>query len=285
MVETERKEQDTVRSALKWSREKLSSSPTSRLDSEILLSAVLGVPRSWVLAHPESHLDPDQQETIRSLVERRSQGEPVAYLRGEVEWHGLRLEVGPDVLIPRPETELLVEAAAVIGNRRPPQIIADIGTGSGAIAVALARLFPAATLYAIDISAAALAVARRNALRHRVAGSIRLLQGSLIEPLPSRPDLLVANLPYLADWMMHDLPEPVRYEPASALLGGPTGLELYDQMFEELNVRGWCMPIVIEIDARQARDVEVLTTAHFPGAAIRILRDYAGLERVVTIEP
>jgi release factor glutamine methyltransferase len=194
-------------------------------------------------------------------------------------------EVGPDVLIPRPETELVVDAATRIGRQRPPQIIADIGTGSGAIAVALARCFPTATVYGTDSSAAALEVARRNADRHGIAGSTRFLQGNLAKPLPCRPDLLVANLPYLADWMMAALPDPVRFEPESALLAGPTGLERYAELFQQLAVRGWYMPIVIEIDARQAREMERLASTWFPLAEIRVLRDYAGLERVVTIEP
>jgi release factor glutamine methyltransferase len=247
------------------------------------MASVLSVSRVWVLAHAEFELDAEQQQAFRALVERRARGEPVAYLRGEVEWHGLALEVGSAVLIPRPETELLVEAAVELGRRRPPSVIADIGTGSGAIAIALASHFPSATVYATDRSGDALAIAARNAARHHVTGRIHFLQGDLIDPLPRRPDLLAANLPYLADWMMDELPEPVRYEPGAALRAGPTGLELYKRLFEQIAGRGWSMPFVLEIDARQGDQARRLAALRFPGAQIRVLRDYAGLDRVVSV--
>jgi release factor glutamine methyltransferase len=238
-----------------------------------------------VLAHPDDSITQEQCDHYTVLIRRRALGEPVAYLRGFVEWYGLELEVTRDVLIPRPETELVVDRAIQIARHSGAATLADIGTGSGAIAIALARELPDSRAFAVDLSEPALGVARRNARRHDVAGRITFLHGHLIEPLPGAPDLLVANLPYLSDEMMASLGADVRHEPVAALHGGPSGLELYAGMLERLLERSWRTPVVLEIDPRQREGIAELIGRVFPGADVTISDDYAGLARVVSIIP
>ncbi|HFD39187.1 MAG TPA: peptide chain release factor N(5)-glutamine methyltransferase, partial [Anaerolineae bacterium] len=168
-----------------------------RFDAELLLAHLLGTNRAAILAHPDRSLSPELDARFRNLVARRADREPLAYLLGHREFYGLDFLVDPRVLIPRPETEHLVEEALRLASRLPPSLrIADVGTGSGAIAVALAVHLPQALVYALDASAEALAVAAANAQRHGVAGRIRCLAGDLLTPLPEAVDLIVANLPY-----------------------------------------------------------------------------------------
>jgi release factor glutamine methyltransferase len=275
----------TVRAELAAAREALRPSRTASLDAQVLLAEVLLRSRSWLLAHDLNMLTERQVATFRRLIARRAQGEPVAYLRGHVEWAARDFVVTPDVLIPRPETELLAERAAVIARERRVETLADIGTGSGAIATYLAQELPAARIYAVDVSAAALRVAARNLARHGVAPRVALLRGNLLEPLPAMPGLIAANLPYLSGEMMHVLDRDVRYEPAGALQGGQTGLELYAEMFEQMRARGWLTPLVLEIDPRQSSAMRYLLTQNFPFARLGIMRDYAGHDRIVVLEP
>src|SRR5215467_888803 len=174
----------------------------ARLAAQVLLSHTLHVDRSYLFAYPEHVLTSEQEQQYQTLIERRSQGEPMAYLIGHKEFYGLEFLVDKRVLIPRPETELLVETAlgfirSMLDTGQVP-VVADIGTGSGAIPIVLAVREPRLPyLYASDISAEALDVARLNSLRHHVERRIRLLQGDLLDPLPEPVDLLIANLPYV----------------------------------------------------------------------------------------
>ena len=263
----------------------LRPSSSASLDAQLLLAHVLGTPRAWLFAHGNASLDNRHQAELASLIRRRQAGEPIAYLRGYVEWYGLELQVTREVLVPRPETELLVEKAIELGRERELWTFADIGTGSGAIALQLARAFPQAQLWAVDASEAALAVAHRNLRTHGVADRVRLLHGDLAEPLPEPPGLVVANLPYLSDDMMTSLDRDVRHEPSLALRGGASGLKAYRDMFAQISDRGWRPPMAIEIDPRQSKEVGALAARFFPDIRADIFPDYAGLDRIVVLDP
>jgi release factor glutamine methyltransferase len=255
--------------------EGVSGSPA--LDAEILLAHVLGRPRAFLRAHADDAVAPGDGERFRSLLARRLAGEPVAYLTGRRGFWSLDLEVGPGVLVPRPETELLVETALeALADRPAPQIL-DLGVGSGAIAIALAVELPSARITAVDASAAALEVARRNATRAGV-DNIEFLQGGWYQPLAGRRfDAIVANPPYLAADDPH-LPA-LAHEPAGALIAGPTGLEALEEITAGAPGRLHAGGIVIlEHGSGQGAAVREMCT----GAglqAVETRRDLAGLER------
>jgi len=263
---------------------------TPRLDAEVLLMHVLGWTRAQLYTHPEHTLDAPTLATLESLIARRVQGAPVAYLTGWKEFFGLRFKVDRRVLIPRPETELLVERAlawsATLETQNSKLTIADIGTGSGAIAIALATHLPHATVFAIDTSASALQVAAENVRSHALADRVRLLQGDLLAPLPARVDLIVANLPYIPTAEIPGLPDHIRdYEPVSALDGGEDGLDvirrLIQQSPEKLLTHG---ALMLEIGATQGATATALARQQFPTGSISIIRDYAGRDRVLEIQ-
>jgi release factor glutamine methyltransferase len=227
--------------------------PSAALAAELLLMYALGRDRTWIYAHPEQELSATEQEQYLSLLARRASGVPTQHLTGHQEFWGLDFEVTPDVLIPRPETEHVIEVALErlgVGNdvsaprRKKDFRIADIGTGSGCIAVALAHELPAALITATDISAPALEVARRNAARHGVASRIDFIESNLLDflfhgtPVTSHEsrqfDLIVSNPPYIGRWEASTLQPEVRdHEPASALFGGESGPELYEPLIAQ----------------------------------------------------
>src|SRR5450432_1189271 len=235
-----------IRTALKAGIAQLRSAsvPSYTLAAELILLHVLGRDRTYLYAHPEDGVDRHDEEKFLELLTRRAAGEPTQHLTGKQEFWGLEFEVTPDVLIPRPETEHVIEVALdrlalrELRAGRPQKttgdgfVLADIGTGSGCIAIALAKELPRATTYATDISAAALAIARRNAARHSVADRMHFLESDLSQPLPqsalrqnnpgvSSLDLLVSNPPCIPPRDAHTLPSEVRdHEPAVALYGG-----------------------------------------------------------------
>jgi release factor glutamine methyltransferase len=217
------------------------------------------------------------------MIARRATGVPVAYLRGYCEWFGLKLSMTPDVLVPRPETELLVEAAIHLARNSKAHCLVDVGTGSGAIAIQLARSLPNATIVGIDTSSRALDVARHNGASLGVSDRIVWLEGNLLEPLVTAPDMIVANLPYLSDGSMRELDRDVRHEPLSALYGGPDGLDLYRELFQQRRDRGWHGPVVMEIDPRQATNLTTLVQETFSEANVRVHQDYAGRDRIVVV--
>jgi release factor glutamine methyltransferase len=254
-----------------------------RLEAEVLTGHVLGVSRTALLAHPERQLTTGELVRCTELVQRRTAADyPLPYLTGLTEFYGLTFEVTPDVLIPRPETELLVDLALV----QQSSTIVDVGTGSGCIAISLAVHLPDSFIYAIEVSSAALAVAQRNAVRHRVSERTRFMVGDLLTPRPSPVDLIVSNPPYISasDWAT--LPPSVRdHEPRVALDGGPDGLTVIRQLLPQ--VPAVLRPggrLLLEIGASQATAVLELADAFFPQAASRIHRDLAGRDRVLEIQ-
>jgi release factor glutamine methyltransferase len=254
-----------------WERLSAGRTDTPRLDAEVLLAFVLGWPRARLLAHLDDPLTPENAARFEVLVARRATGEPVAYIRNVKEFMGLDLYVDPRVLIPRPETELLVERA--IGIAPPGATVADIGTGSGAIAVSLLKARADLRVYATDTSAEALDVARRNAARHGVAPAF--LHGSLLEPLPVTPDVVVANLPYLSHDELASLAgTSIDFEPRAALDGGPDGLDVFRSLFTQLPGTS---TVLLEIGAGQYQTVPALA----PDWTWTVHRDLAGLPRVL----
>jgi len=207
----------------------------ARLEAELLLAFVLGMDRPGLYVRWDEAPGIGTRERFRQLVERRRCGEPLAYLTGERDFMGLSFHVTPDVLVPRPETELLVETALNhLREAGPSPPVVDVGTGSGAIAVSLAVYHPGIRVTAVDISQAALGVARANASRHGVTGRVTFRQGDLLAGLPGPVDLVTANLPYIPTWEWYRLPREVRYEPRLALDGGPDGLDYYRRLVRQV---------------------------------------------------
>jgi release factor glutamine methyltransferase len=276
----------TIADALDWAARELASAPTAAADARLLLQHVLQRPRSYLISHDEELLDAEQRAHFESLVSRARQQEPVPYLTGSAPFYGREFAVTPDVLIPRPETELLVEAALQWARPRPDACIVDVGTGSGCIAVTLARQLENATVIATDVSPAALDIARRNAARHGVAPRIHFREGSLLDPVPETPDLLVSNLPYIGDDEWTELDGGVKwYEPAVALRGGPTGLELVGRLLQQARLRlrrGGAL--FLEIGWRQGTAAQQLAREQFPQAQIELLKDYAGHDRILVVK-
>jgi release factor glutamine methyltransferase len=259
--------------------------PSARLDAEILLSFCLGCDRLEFLKNPEIQLDQTQLIAFKNLINRRLRWEPVAYIIGCKNFWTFSLEVNKDVLIPRPDTEVIVEEILNIAKKTVSTRIKilDIGTGSGAIAIALACEIPHASIMATDISAAALDVARRNAYNLRIQNQIDFRQGDLLEPVKGIFDIIASNPPYIGAQEYEELPEGVRaFEPREALLAGKSGLEFYEKLIYQtedyLEKNGW---LLLEIGARQEKDVRrIMETSGFYNN-IEIRRDYAGLPRVI----
>jgi release factor glutamine methyltransferase len=256
-----------------------------RLDAELLLAHVLQVNRAAVLTWPDRSLAPKQLTSFRDLVSRRAAREPLAYVVGHREFFGLDFAVDPRVLIPRPETELLVERAIEIARGLPRPKIADVGAGSGAIAVAVAVHLPGAVVYALDSSAGALAVVAENARRHGVDGRVCCLMGDLLMPLPEPVDVVVANLPYVTTEEWTALPPEIRdHEPRPALDGGADGLAFIRRLFEtagsHMRPEG---AILVEVGARQGAAVTALAHETCPDAQVALGLDLAGLDRMIIV--
>ena len=260
--------------------------PDAPIEAEALLRQILRYDRARYFASLNDPLDSGQQARLDCLIGRRVQGEPLAYITGRREFYALDFIVNPDTLIPRQETELLVDKALewARGQPRSALTIADVGTGSGAIAVALAQSLPDANIYATDISAAALEVAAQNCRRHGVADRVALMQGDLLTPLPRKVDMIVSNPPYIATELMPSLQREVRREPRIALDGGADGTgvirRLIAQAAHRLNSGGL---MLIEISPEQADDVAAMAQAHFADAAVSAAADILGLARCVAV--
>ncbi len=261
-----------------------------RLDAEVLLAHALGTDRTGLYTRLHVPLSLEQQETFRVLFQRRMQREPLQYITGVREFWSLEFKVDLRVLIPRPETEVVVETAVRLLSqsaiRNPQSAILDIGTGSGCIAIVVAKELPQAEVWATDVSADALAVAGENARHHGVAERIRFLQGDLFSPLAGKEDgfdLIVANPPYIARPELAALQPEVRdWEPLAALDGGPDGLDFYRRLLHEgptyLRTGGW---LVMEIGHGQGTAVLRLARERRDLADCRCVSDYAAGERVV----
>jgi release factor glutamine methyltransferase len=280
---------------------------TPRLDAELLLAHALGQERTWLYLYPEKEVASTALNEFEALLRRREQREPVAYLTGHKEFFGLDFAVNPHVLIPRPETELLVETAlelSIVNYHHPgehtlsitnyqdhkgttsPITIADVGTGSGCIAVALAKHLPQAAIFAIDLSPEALKLAQHNTRRHGVDNQITFLLGHLLESLPQPVDLLVSNPPYVSrPELVAAQPEVSQFEPRLALDGGPDGLQVIRQLLSQAKAK--LKPgasLLIEIGSAQGQAVRQLAGDHFPEATIQIKPDLAGLDRLLVVK-
>lgn len=266
-------------------------SDEASFEAELLVRHVTGLDRAGIYANPGHELTSAQAQTLRAFTDRRLRREPLPYILGDWEFCGLSFRVSPAVMVPRPETETLVEEALAWRKRRRTEdaasvTIADVGTGSGCIAVALATKLPEDTVLALDISSDALTVATENAARHGVADRVRVLESDLLSAVPGPVDLIVANLPYIPNADVGSLQPEVRlYEPTVALGGGPDGLALIRRLLEQaqttLSPRG---AIMLEINPPQSGPLPAEALAMFPGAEVRVVRDLAGLDRVVIID-
>jgi len=277
-----------VQEALAWATTILSAQGVEepRLDAKVLLAHILRLTPAQLHAQSNRKLSPAELARYRQSVERRARHEPVAYIVGHKEFYGLDLFVDHRVLIPRPETELLVERAIEIAQARNLRLIADVGTGCGAIAISLAVHLPQVIVYATDSSPGALEVAAHNCRRHGVEDRVYLLLGHLLDPLPEPVDLIAANLPYVSEAELAQLPPEIsRYEPREALNGGPDGL---DHIFRLLaQAGGYLRPrgaVLLEIGATQGPAVVALAKRHFPEARVELAKDYAGLDRLVIMK-
>ena len=260
--------------------------PEGFLEAEVLLRHALGYDRARFYASLHDAIDEESLRRVEVLADRRIAREPLAYIVGRREFYGLELSVSPAVLIPRQETELLVDIALEFARQRSNEriLVADIGTGSGAIAVALAVNFPNARVYATDCSTSALAVAERNRHKHGVADRVCLLQGDLLAPLPHSVDMIVSNPPYIASRRLRKLPPEVRREPQLALDGGEGGLEVMRRLLQQaptkLNANG-CL--ILEISPEQAEAVREMALKRFPKADITHRNDLLRLARCVIV--
>ena len=258
---------------------------TAALDADVLLAHVLGVGKEALYAHPERELSPAEDAGFQALVERRGRGEPVAYLRGFKEFYGLRFRVDPRVLIPRPETEVLVDAARDRMGGRPLRVV-DVGTGSGAIAVAIAAHEHRVRVIATDSSRDALVVAQANALANGVADRVEFRQGDLLAPITERVDLVCANLPYLRedtvkDWVGER--SSLAFEPREAVVAGADGLDIIRRCIADLSrVLAPDGAALFECDPPQVAAItDMLVRVDL---RTRALPDLTGAERVVVAE-
>ncbi len=257
------------------------------VEAELLLGRVLRVPRTQLYTEPERVLTSAETKHLWRLVQRRLDHEPTAYILGHCEFYGIDFCIDCHTFIPRPETELLVEKAMELAQRisHPGKqiIVADVGTGCGAIALSLALALPQAKIYATDISASALQVAGINCRRHGVNSQVELLQGNLLEPLPQPVDMIVANLPYIKNCEFKDLsPEVRNFEPTMALAGGEDGLDKIQQMLEQMPGKlNYKACFLLEIGQGQGGMVTSLIKNYFPQASIELIYDLGGIERVV----
>jgi release factor glutamine methyltransferase len=261
----------------------------ARLDAEVLLSHIIHRDRVWLITHRDDVLDDKNQRDFDEAIERRSKREPLQYIIGNQEFWGLEFKVTPDVLIPRPETEFIIEAAiAMVQDRNKPVRIIDLCTGSGCIAVSLAKELANAHVIATDASEKALAVARENTRDHGVADRIRYLEGDLFEPLKEldirgQIDIIVSNPPYVRESDLAALQSEVKdYEPLMALVAGPEGTEIAQRIIrhatEYLKKNG---ALIMEMGLGQAGALTRMTEATGAYGKSEVLKDLAGIERVI----
>ncbi len=261
----------------------------ARLDAELLLARVLGCDRVGLYVAHDRPVGDEDRAAFRELVRRRSRGEPVAYILGQREFHGLSFQVDRRCLVPRPETEHLVDEAVRRLRSRPPDApaprILDLGTGSGCIAVSLAREFPGAHVTAVDLAPEALEVARRNAQALVPDALLRFLEGDLFSPVPPGEswDLVLSNPPYIGDAEWGDLPTEVRaFEPPLALRAGPDPWIYYDRILG--GVRGRMSPggaVILELPGDPSPPVGRWSPLLAPETPLRVLADLAGRPRVL----
>ena len=277
---------DQSQSLLQNTRRRLAAlSDTPYLDAQVLLSHVLGRQRVWILAHPSPSLTPRQREDLAQALLRLESGVPLPYVIGHWEFYALDFTITPHVLIPRPETELLVEKALNWLRRHPARrSCADIGTGSGCIAITLAKHIPDAKILATDISFRALRVAQGNARKHDVEAQISFLGDNLLAGVTQRFDVVCANLPYVPTPALKTLKVYGR-EPTQALDGGPKGLTVIQSLMEMVprNLAPGGL-ILLEIDSSHSLEAARLAQGAFPAAEVRLHADLAGHDRILAIQ-
>jgi release factor glutamine methyltransferase len=271
--------------------------PSFTLAAELLLLHVLGRDRTWIYAHPEEEVSAADAARFFALIVRRAKGEPTQHLTGKQEFWGLELEVSPGVLIPRPETEHVIEVALdrlavreLRAGRKQTLSgeglqIADVGTGSGCIAIALAKELPGSTIFATDISSAALLVARRNAMRHNVANQVQFLEGNLLDRVATQFDLIASNPPYVGRREAETLMREVRdHEPEIALYGGEEGYEFYADLIAQaaahLKPGGL---LILELGHNSLPAVQPLLDVPM-WTNVGVTNDLAGIPRVIAAE-
>jgi len=303
----------TITQILKLAVAKLSSKKIKfpHLEAEILLSEILKKPREFLLVHGEKKLTTRQISNFNSKISRRLKGEPIAYLTGHKEFYGLDFKVNKNVLVPRPETELMVEEALKLIARNSQRVtLVDIGTGSGCIIITLAKQTADCELIAIDISAKALNIARQNARKHNVHKKIKFIKGNLLKPIINSkfvirlsPEalakggnsklIIVANLPYgWKEWKNNCSMDSVglKYEPPVALFTGKNGLALYEKLFKQINILAvgggaLCnINVLCEFDPRQTVKIKQLIKRELPQAKLQIKKDLSGLNRLAIIK-
>jgi len=259
-------------------------SQTPLLDAQVLLGHVLGRTRTWVLAHPEAHLSSVQEHTLRDALTLLETGQPLPYVLGHWEFYGLDFFITPDTLIPRPETELLVEQALSWSRTRSKRLrAADIGTGSGCIAISLALTASNVHVLGCDLSMPALLVAKANAHRHGVSGNVDFVQCDLLTPVRSQFDLICANLPYIPTETLHSL-KVYQREPELALDGGEDGLAHIQRLIN--GAKAALAPgslLLLEIEASSGAAFISLARQAFPKADVQVLPDLAGCDRLVSV--
>lgn len=260
-------------------------SETPGLEAQILVSNVTDRDRSWVIAHPEYYLSAKQLNYLKELLERRLNGEPLPYLIGHWEFFGLDFLVNPNVLIPRPETELLVEKALEWLKAHPKlNSVLDLGTGSGCIAISLAKSLPYLEITAADLSMDALEVSRQNAKRHKIDHQINFINSNLLDNVPGRFSLICANLPYIPSSKLDSLKD-LKYEPRSALDGGINGMDYIKKAIMQSQQKTSSPGLILmEIESGQADEISCYVADLLPSNHFMILPDLSNQPRLLRLE-
>ena len=279
----------TIQKVLIYAIEKLRTKKitSAQLDAEVLLSFILNKPREFLYSHPEYKITKNQAVKFKKLISQRIENKPIAYLIKHKEFFGLDFYVDENVLIPRPETEILVEEVLIEAKKlqatSDKPTILDLGTGSGCLAISLKKFLPKAKVIASDISNKALEVAKLNAKKHKV--KILFIKANLLEPFIKgnfKMDILVANLPYLTPLQLKE--KSIQSEPKKALLGGQDGLKYFRRLFDQINLlKLKPKAIFLEIDPSQSKKLSSLAQIYFEKAKIEIKKDLVGWDRVMVI--
>ncbi len=274
-----------IQQSLTWATQKLNKKniQSAALDADILLSHAINKAKAFIYSHPDHQLTKSQLTKFKKLINRRTRGEPVAYLTGHKEFYHLGFIINKNVLVPRPETELLVDE--VLKNKKI-KIIADIGTGSGCIAISLAKNNSHLKIYASDISAKAINLAKKNSLKHKTTKRITFIKSDLLKPFTNiKLDAIVANLPYLDRKIKYDnLTIGLKFEPSIALYSGPDGLDAYRRLIAQIpKLKYPPQYIYLEIGHSQVSLIKKIIQHHLPAAKITLKKDLAGLNRIIML--
>ncbi|MBT99443.1 MAG: protein-(glutamine-N5) methyltransferase, release factor-specific [Dehalococcoidia bacterium] len=278
-----------LRTVIQDTHQKLEAAaiPDARLEAEVLVMNVMRMPRQAIFAEQETEVTGQQQAALDELLERRYTREPLAYILGQREFYGINVVLTPAVLIPRPESEGLVEHTlfmAMMGMESTDLTIADVGTGSGAIAINLAIHLPMGRIFAVDVADEVLDVAAYNIRAHGVGDRVTLAIGDLLDAVPEPVDLVVANLPYIPTDRIPTLQPEVQKEPIRALDGGADGLDLIRRLLvqaeDKLKEHGI---MLLEMDPEQIPIVTELALQHFPNGSTDVEKDLAGMDRILVI--